>query len=83
MGREVPVYTIPAGLQDTEWGSPSSLDGLLGTAFICHEALQPTQTLALYKAGESPTRTHTHTNFHTCEQQRCNKVLSTHAKHFL
>ncbi|KAM9488840.1 neurobeachin-like protein 2 isoform 2-T2 [Clarias gariepinus] len=51
MGREVPVYTIPAGLQDTEWGSPSSLDGLLGTAFICHEALQPTQTLALYKAG--------------------------------
>uniref|UniRef100_A0A8B9RFD7 Neurobeachin-like protein 2 n=1 Tax=Astyanax mexicanus TaxID=7994 RepID=A0A8B9RFD7_ASTMX len=50
-GREVPVHTIPAGLQDTEWGSPSSLDGLLATAFICHEALQPAQTRALYMAG--------------------------------
>ncbi|XP_060726425.1 neurobeachin-like protein 2 isoform X5 [Tachysurus vachellii] len=49
--RDVPVYTIPAGLQDTEWGSPSSLDGLLGTAFICHEALQPAQTRTLYMAG--------------------------------
>ncbi|XP_058230531.1 neurobeachin-like protein 2 isoform X2 [Hemibagrus wyckioides] len=51
LGRDVPVYTIPAGLQDTEWGSPSSLDGLLGTAFICHEALQPAQTHTLYMAG--------------------------------
>ncbi|XP_060777738.1 neurobeachin-like protein 2 isoform X2 [Neoarius graeffei] len=51
LGRDVPVYTIPAGLQDTEWGSPSSLDGLLATAFICYEALQPAQTHALYKAG--------------------------------
>ncbi|KAI4887748.1 hypothetical protein NFI96_031408 [Prochilodus magdalenae] len=50
-GREVPVHTIPAGLQDTEWGSPSSLDGLLATAFICHEALQPTQIRALYQSG--------------------------------
>uniref|UniRef100_A0AAR2L756 Neurobeachin-like protein 2 n=1 Tax=Pygocentrus nattereri TaxID=42514 RepID=A0AAR2L756_PYGNA len=46
-GRDVPVHTIPAGLQDTEWGSPSSLGGLLATAFICHEALQPTQTQLL------------------------------------
>ncbi|KAF3691862.1 Neurobeachin-like protein 2 [Channa argus] len=46
-----PVHTIPAGLQDTEWGTPTSLDGLLGTAFICHEALQQTQTRALYAAG--------------------------------
>uniref|UniRef100_A0AAR2J8B1 Neurobeachin-like protein 2 n=1 Tax=Pygocentrus nattereri TaxID=42514 RepID=A0AAR2J8B1_PYGNA len=46
-GRDVPVHTIPAGLQDTEWGSPSSLGGLLATAFICHEALQPTQTRLL------------------------------------
>ncbi|XP_062254882.1 neurobeachin-like protein 2 isoform X1 [Platichthys flesus] len=45
------AHTIPAGLQDTEWGTPSSLDGLLGTAFICHEALQLTQTRALYAAG--------------------------------
>ncbi|XP_045900215.1 neurobeachin-like protein 2 isoform X4 [Micropterus dolomieu] len=46
-----PVHTIPAGLQDTEWGTPTSLDGLLGTAFICHEALQQTQTKALHAAG--------------------------------
>uniref|UniRef100_A0A3B3CRJ3 Neurobeachin-like protein 2 n=1 Tax=Oryzias melastigma TaxID=30732 RepID=A0A3B3CRJ3_ORYME len=45
------VRTIPAGLQDTEWGSPTSLNGLLGTAFICHEALQQTQARALYAAG--------------------------------
>ncbi|XP_028841134.1 neurobeachin-like protein 2 isoform X3 [Denticeps clupeoides] len=49
--RDAPVHTIPAGLQDTEWGSPTSLDGLLGTAFICYEALQPTQTRALHNAG--------------------------------
>lgn len=46
-----PVHTISAGLQDTEWGSPTSLDGLLGTAFICHEALQPAQARALHAAG--------------------------------
>ncbi|XP_074539600.1 neurobeachin-like protein 2 isoform X1 [Halichoeres trimaculatus] len=46
-----PVHTIPAGLQDTEWGTPTSLDGLLGTAFICHEALQQTQIRALHAAG--------------------------------
>ncbi|KAM6967984.1 neurobeachin-like protein 2 [Aplochiton taeniatus] len=49
--RDAPVHTIPAGLQDTEWGTPTSLDGLLGTAFICHEALQPVHTRALYAAG--------------------------------
>lgn len=65
LGKDVPVYTIPAGLQDTEWGSPSSLDGLLATAFICHEALQPAQTHALYMAGEIPHKTHTHTEMFT------------------
>lgn len=50
---ESTVHTISAGLQDTEWGSPTSLDGLLGTAFICHEALQPTQAKALHAAGLS------------------------------
>ncbi|XP_036393977.1 neurobeachin-like protein 2 isoform X2 [Megalops cyprinoides] len=49
--RDAPVHTIPAGLQDTEWGTPTSLEGLLGMAFICHEALQPTHTRALYAAG--------------------------------
>ncbi|XP_068179302.1 neurobeachin-like protein 2 isoform X1 [Antennarius striatus] len=48
---ESPVHTIPAGLQDTEWGTPTSLDGLLGTVFICHEALQLTQARALHAAG--------------------------------
>lgn len=47
-----PVHTIQAGLQDTEWGIPTSLDGLLGTVFICHEALQQMQTRALHAAGE-------------------------------
>ncbi|XP_055065658.2 neurobeachin-like protein 2 isoform X2 [Misgurnus anguillicaudatus] len=51
MGREIMVHTIPAGLQDTAWGSPSSLGGLLATAFICHEALQPAQARALFNAG--------------------------------
>ncbi|XP_072572045.1 neurobeachin-like protein 2 isoform X2 [Paramormyrops kingsleyae] len=46
-----PVQTFPAGLQDTQWGTPTSLDGLLGTAFVCHEALQPPQLLALHSAG--------------------------------
>uniref|UniRef100_A0A8C5EJR6 Neurobeachin-like protein 2 n=1 Tax=Gouania willdenowi TaxID=441366 RepID=A0A8C5EJR6_GOUWI len=46
-----PVHTISAGMQDTEWGTPTSLDGLLGTAFICHEALQPAQTRSLHAAG--------------------------------
>ncbi|CAL8247132.1 unnamed protein product [Lota lota] len=49
--RDSLVYTIPAGLQDTEWGTPTSLDGLLGTAFICHEALLAAHTKALYAAG--------------------------------
>ncbi|KAJ8354366.1 hypothetical protein SKAU_G00219330 [Synaphobranchus kaupii] len=49
--RDAPVHTITAGLQDTEWGTPSSLEGLLGTTFICHEALQPNHTRALYTSG--------------------------------
>ncbi|XP_035269360.1 neurobeachin-like protein 2 isoform X1 [Anguilla anguilla] len=49
--RDAPVQTIPAGLQDTKWGTPTSLEGLLGTTFICHEALQPAQTRTLYAAG--------------------------------
>lgn len=49
--EDSPVQTIPAGLQDTEWGTPTSLDGLLGTVFICHEALQQAQAKALHAAG--------------------------------
>uniref|UniRef100_A0A8C2F2I8 Neurobeachin-like protein 2 n=1 Tax=Cyprinus carpio TaxID=7962 RepID=A0A8C2F2I8_CYPCA len=51
LSRDSPVHTIPAGLQDTAWGSPSSLGGLLATVFICHEALQPAQARALFIAG--------------------------------
>uniref|UniRef100_A0A671LZ83 Neurobeachin-like protein 2 n=1 Tax=Sinocyclocheilus anshuiensis TaxID=1608454 RepID=A0A671LZ83_9TELE len=51
VSRDSPVHTIPAGLQDTAWGSPSSLGGLLATVFICHEALQPAQARALFTAG--------------------------------
>lgn len=47
------VHTIPAGLQDSEWGTPTSLDGLLGTVFICHKPLQPAQVKALHAAGWS------------------------------
>ncbi|XP_033848417.3 neurobeachin-like protein 2 isoform X3 [Acipenser ruthenus] len=45
------VHTIPAGNQDAEWGTPTSLGGMLGTAFVCHEALQPAQVKALHNAG--------------------------------
>lgn len=71
LGRDAPVYTIPAGLQDTEWGSPSSLDGLLATAFICHEALQPAQTRALYMAGKKA-----HTNTHNTHTQKCSHLYT-------
>ncbi len=57
VSRDSPVHTIPAGLQDTAWGSPSSLGGLLATVFICHEALQPAQTRALFTAGINETST--------------------------
>ncbi|XP_041104104.1 neurobeachin-like protein 2 isoform X1 [Polyodon spathula] len=49
--RDCLVHTIPAGNQDAEWGSPTSLGGMLGTAFVCHEALQPAQVKALHSAG--------------------------------
>ncbi|XP_011603991.2 neurobeachin-like protein 2 isoform X2 [Takifugu rubripes] len=45
------VHVIPAGLQDSEWGTPTSLDGLLGTVFICHKPLQAAQAKALHAAG--------------------------------
>lgn len=58
LSRDSPVHTIPAGLQDTTWGSPTSLGGLLATAFICHEALQPAQARALFTAGMNETFLH-------------------------
>ncbi|XP_063308911.1 neurobeachin-like protein 2 isoform X7 [Pelobates fuscus] len=49
--REGLVSTIVAGTQDTEWGTPTSLEGHLGTVAIFHDALQPAQVKALYTAG--------------------------------
>ncbi|KAM4626241.1 neurobeachin-like protein 1 [Discoglossus pictus] len=42
---------ISAGTQDSEWGSPTSLEGQLGSVLIFHEALQAAQVKALYLSG--------------------------------
>ncbi|XP_069471622.1 neurobeachin-like protein 1 isoform X2 [Ambystoma mexicanum] len=51
---------ISAGTQDSEWGSPTSLEGQLGSVIIFHDALQGSQVKALYLAGpncQSPWKT--------------------------
>ncbi|XP_038664837.1 neurobeachin-like protein 2 isoform X1 [Scyliorhinus canicula] len=45
------VNTIAAGMQDTEWGTPTSLEGQMGSVFVFHEALQPMHVKALFNAG--------------------------------
>ncbi|XP_072116392.1 neurobeachin-like protein 2 isoform X3 [Mobula birostris] len=45
------VHTIAAGTQDTEWGTPTSLEGQLGPVFVFHEALQPVHIKALFTGG--------------------------------
>ncbi|NXJ97928.1 NBEL2 protein, partial [Corythaixoides concolor] len=47
------VATMAAGSQDTEWGSPTSLEGHLGSVAIFCEALQQAQVKALFCAGTS------------------------------
>ncbi|KAL4635789.1 neurobeachin-like protein 1 [Arapaima gigas] len=42
---------ISAGTQDSEWGSPTSLQGQLGSVMVFHEALQPAQVKALCSSG--------------------------------
>ncbi|XP_053554652.1 neurobeachin-like protein 1 isoform X2 [Bombina bombina] len=42
---------ISAGTQDSEWGSPTSLEGQLGSVLIFHEVLQAAQVKELYLAG--------------------------------
>ncbi|XP_069501900.1 neurobeachin-like protein 2 isoform X3 [Ambystoma mexicanum] len=49
--KEGLVSTIAAGTQDTEWGTPTSLQGQLGSVYIFHEALQPAQVKCLYSSG--------------------------------
>uniref|UniRef100_S4R477 Neurobeachin like 2 n=1 Tax=Petromyzon marinus TaxID=7757 RepID=S4R477_PETMA len=43
--------SVLAGTQDSEWGSPTSLRGQLGSVSVFHDALQPPQVKALYQAG--------------------------------
>ncbi|XP_072858872.2 neurobeachin-like protein 2 isoform X3 [Pogona vitticeps] len=49
--KESLVSTIAAGSQDTEWGTPTSLEGHLGSVSIFYEALQPTQVKSLFSSG--------------------------------
>ncbi|XP_055494353.1 neurobeachin-like protein 1 isoform X8 [Leucoraja erinacea] len=46
---------ISAGTQDCEWGSPTSLEGQLGSVLVFHDALQPSQVKALHSAGPNCT----------------------------
>uniref|UniRef100_A0A665U108 Neurobeachin-like 1 n=1 Tax=Echeneis naucrates TaxID=173247 RepID=A0A665U108_ECHNA len=42
---------ISAGTQDSEWGSPTSLQGQLGSVMVFHEPLQPNHIKAICSAG--------------------------------
>ncbi|KAM6945740.1 LOW QUALITY PROTEIN: neurobeachin-like protein 1 [Aplochiton taeniatus] len=42
---------ISAGTQDSEWGSPTSLQGQLGSVMVFHEALQPSHVKAICSTG--------------------------------
>ncbi|KAJ6655114.1 hypothetical protein lerEdw1_006018 [Lerista edwardsae] len=53
--REGLVSTTVAGSQDMEWGTPTSLEGHLGSVAIFYEALQPTQVKALFSLGPNVT----------------------------
>ncbi|KAM8810447.1 neurobeachin-like protein 2 [Eudromia elegans] len=48
---EAVVATAAAGSQDAEWGTPTSLEGHLGSVGIFCEALQQAQVKALFTAG--------------------------------
>ncbi|XP_010766060.1 neurobeachin-like protein 1, partial [Notothenia coriiceps] len=43
---------ISAGTQDSEWGSPTSLQGQLGSVMVFHEPLQASHVKAICSAGE-------------------------------
>lgn len=49
---------ISAGTQDSEWGSPTSLQGQLGSVMVFHEPLQPAHIKAICSAGELEAKTH-------------------------
>jgi len=47
---------ISAGTQDSEWGSPTSLQGQLGSVMVFHEPLQPNHIKAICSAGKQGVR---------------------------
>lgn len=49
--QEGSIDSTLAGTQDTRWGSPTSLEGELGTVAIFHEALQATALWTLCTLG--------------------------------
>ncbi|XP_057622636.1 neurobeachin-like protein 2 isoform X1 [Chionomys nivalis] len=49
--QEGSVSSTLAGTQDTRWGSPTSLEGELGTVAIFHEALQASALQVLHVLG--------------------------------
>ncbi|XP_029444090.1 neurobeachin-like protein 2 isoform X2 [Rhinatrema bivittatum] len=53
--REGLVSTIVAGMQDTDWGTPTSLGGQLGSVSIFHEALTSAQVKVLFSSGPNVT----------------------------
>lgn len=52
--QEGSISSTLAGTQDTRWGSPTSLEGKLGTVAIFHEALQPAALQVLCTLGMQP-----------------------------
>uniref|UniRef100_A0A6I8N2Q2 Neurobeachin-like protein 2 n=1 Tax=Ornithorhynchus anatinus TaxID=9258 RepID=A0A6I8N2Q2_ORNAN len=53
--QEGGVTTTVAGGQDTEWGSPTSLEGQLGSVAVFHEALQASHVKNLHASGPNET----------------------------
>lgn len=49
---ETVTKLISAGTQDSEWGSPTSLQGQLGSVMVFHEPLQPGHVKAICSVGE-------------------------------
>jgi hypothetical protein len=45
------VKSFPAGMQDTIWGTPTSLRGQVALACLFHEALTPQQVKTLFDGG--------------------------------
>ncbi|XP_074640856.1 neurobeachin-like protein 1 isoform X2 [Tubulanus polymorphus] len=45
------VNTIPLGNEDSVWGSPISLQGVLGSVCVFHDILHPSHVKALYALG--------------------------------